>query len=413
MERTFWKSRAKGTAWLLLLIASILLVSACTPSQIPQPTPNQTLTAVFQAALSEATRSIPTPTHTPTVTPSPTLTSTRIRTPPDLPVTFQTDLLKKLDIPHTYIEDTCTYLKYRLDPNRSAPGTVVMPIMFHSITDGDITHPYQVTSAQVDRLLRDLKEQGFESISMQQLAGFLQRNEKIPPRSVLLIVDDLHTDEYYREHFLPLLQEYNWTVTNAWISEPEASRRVKAGNVALQNEGWVDHQAHGVVHNVNISEFKPGTVISTDLYGTIPSEQFARNELAGSIKAITEAFGKPPIAYIWPGGNFSKLGVEIAREVGYQLGFTVNPRGPLMFDWIPLANESDPARPSYLAEGYVNDPLMVLPRYWDKDAASHLDSVRLIGKQAADVARINWLIELEYYDIVCKSKTGELPELIP
>ena len=288
-----------------------------------------------------------------------------------------------------------------------------MPIMFHSITDGDINHPYQVTSAQVDRLLRDLKEQGFESISIQQLAGFLQRNEKIPPRSVLLIVDDLHTDEYYREHFLPLLKEYNWTVTNAWISEPEASKRVKAGNVALQNEGWVDHQAHGVIHNVNITEFKPGTVISTDLYGTITAEQFTRNELAGSIKAITEAFGKPPIAYIWPGGNFSQLGIEIAREVGYQLGFTVNPRGPLMYNWIPLADEADPARPSYLAEGYVNDPLMVLPRYWDKDASLHLNSVRLIGKQAADVARINWQIELEYYDIVCKSKTGEIPALIP
>ena len=305
------------------------------------------------------------------------------------------------------------YLKYRLDPNRSAPGTVVMPIMFHSITDGEITHPYQVTSAQVERLLRDLKEQGFESISMQQLAGFLQRNEKIPPRSVLLIVDDLHTDQYYREHFLPLLKEYNWTVTNAWISEPEASKRVKAGNVALQNEGWVDHQAHGVIHNVNITEFKPGTVISTDLYGTITGEQFTRNELAGSIKAITEAFGKAPIAYIWPGGNFSQLGVEIAREVGYQLGFTVNPRGPLMFNWIPLADTLDPARPTYLPEGYVNDPLMVLPRYWDKDAGSYLDSVRLIGKLAAETAQANWQIELDYYDIVCKSQTGEIPELIP
>ena len=96
---------------------------------------------------------------------------------------------------------------------------------------------------------------------------------------------------------------------------------MKDGNIRLQTEGWVDHQAHGVVHNINISEFKPGTVISTDLYGTVTGEQFTRNELEGSMKAITETFGKAPIAYIWPGGNFSRLGVKIAREVGYQLGF--------------------------------------------------------------------------------------------
>ncbi|HQP46244.1 MAG TPA: hypothetical protein PKV59_05510, partial [Flexilinea sp.] len=33
------------------------------------------------------------------------------RTPPALPATFTTDLLNKLDTPHTYIEDTCEFLK--------------------------------------------------------------------------------------------------------------------------------------------------------------------------------------------------------------------------------------------------------------------------------------------------------------
>ncbi len=409
------KSRAKFTAW-AFLSSMLILLSACSPAQ---PTPDLTATAVFQQALIAATQAVPTSTQTPSPTPTPTpsptrtSTSTPVRTPPVLPGTFQTSLLKEADAPHTYIQNVCVYLKDRLNPNKAAPGTVVMPIMFHSITDGEINHPYQVTDEQVQKLLDDLKEQGFESITMQQLAGFLQHNEKIPPRSVILIVDDLHTEEYYREHFIPFLKEYNWTVTNAWISEPEASKRVKDGNIRLQEEGWVDHQAHGVVHNVNITEFKPGTVISTELYGSLTGEEFTRAELAGSMKAITETFGKAPIAYIWPGGNFSQLGVQVAREVGYRLGFTVNPRGPLMFNWIPLADEKDPSRPSYLPEGYVDDPLMVLPRYWDADAALHIDAVRQIGKQAADAAQANRPVELAYYDIVCKPKLGEIPTPAP
>jgi hypothetical protein len=228
-----------------------------------------------------------------------------------------------------------------------------------------------------------------------------------------LIVDDLHYESYYRDHFEALLKEYHWTVTNAWISEPEANKLVKDGNIRLQSEGWVDHQAHGLIHNINISEFKPGTVITTSQYGTVTGEQFTRNELEGSMKAITETFGKAPIAYIWPGGNFSQLGVKIAREVGYQLGFTVNPRGPLMHNWVPLGDAIDPNRPVFLAEGYINDPLMVLPRYWDKDAGAHLDTVRQIGKQAAEEAQKSRSVELEYYDIVCKPKLGEIPGLVP
>jgi hypothetical protein len=67
-----------------------------------------------------------------------------------------------------------------------------------------------------------------------------------------------------------------------------------------------------------------------------------------------------------------------------------------MYNWIPLSDETDPQRPAFLAEGYINDPLMVLPRYWDKDAALHLDTVRQIGKQAAEealrTARWSWNI---------------------
>jgi len=392
-----------------------IFLSACTTTaaSISTPTPDSVATKIFEDALLTATYAVPSITPTLTPSPTPTLTPTPLRTPPVLQPAFHTDLLNPRDVPVSYIQDTCKILKMRWDPNNASPGTVVMPIMFHSITDGEINKEYQITAEALTQLLRDLKSQGFEAISMEQVAGFLQRNAKIPPRSVLLIVDDLHTEEYYRKHFVPILEEYGWTMTNAWISEPEASKRVAAGNILLQQEGWVDHQAHGVVHNVNITEFKPFTFIKTDLYGEISSDQFIHNELGGSMEAIAETFGKAPIAYIWPGGNFGARGIEVAQQVGFQLGFTVNPRGPLMFNWIPQGTQADPNRPSYIAEGPYNSPMMLLPRFWDSDARYHLDTVRRIGKDAAAYAEQNRAIELEYYDIVCSPKLGPLPTLTP
>jgi len=84
-----------------------------------------------------------------------------------------------------------------------------------------------------------------------------------------------------------------------------------------------------------------------------------------------------------------------------------------MYNWIPLSDSADPARPSYLPEGYINDPLMVLPRYWDTDALYHIDTVRTIGKEYAAIAQQQRDVELEYYEIVCSAEYGPIETSAP
>lgn len=390
---------------LVLLPILFILLSACTPAAAAQPTVNAT--TIFENALLTATYAITGPTETatpepptplpPTPEPTATITPDPNRTPPALPAVFTSQYLNPLDAPRSYIKDTCTYLKMRWDPNNAAPGTVVMPIMFHGITDALVAEGTSITHETLMAMARNLSEQGFQAITMQQLAAFLTSNAKIPERSVILIVDDRHYADYYDTHFKPLYDEYGWPVINGWISVEGTLPEVIEGNVRLQNEGWVDHQAHGVIHNIPID----GNA----------SEEYMRSELGGSITTIQAVYGVTPIAYIWPGGGFTPRAVEIAQELGYQLGFTVNPRGPLMFNWIPQANEYDAARPSYIPEGQVNNPLLTLPRYWSEDTSYHIDTVRTIGKEAKAYAEQTRATELEYYDIVCKPITGEIPPL--
>jgi hypothetical protein len=99
----------------------------------------------------------------------------------------------------------------------------------------------------------------------------------------------------------------------------------------------------------------------------------------------------------------------VARQAGYKLGFTVNPRGPVMYNWVPLADQVDPQRPLLIPEGPASDPLMTLPRMWDTDARSHLDAIRFIGNTAAAYAQQNKSIETQYYNIVCAPKDGPIP----
>jgi hypothetical protein len=370
--------------WTLSLLA-VTITGCSSAARLPTPTATASPTP------------LPTSTPTATSTSTPTSTPTPIRTPPALPSVYQTALLNPLDTPHTYIQEPCQYLHDKWSSANSAPGTVAIVVMFHSIVADDITpDANQITEKRFHELIGDLMNHGFEAITTAQLADFLEHNAKIPPHSVLLVVDDRHHAQYFNEYFRPYWEADQWPVVNAYIS---ASRDGYDASVwqeqeVLNTEGWVDYQAHGVLH-----------------YGIFPSssDTYIMGELQGSIDAFKLHFNKVPIAFIWPGGDFTPHAVEIARQLGYRLGFTINPRGPLMFNWIPLSDINDPQRPSWAPEGSANDPLLVLPRYWDTDASIHLDDVVQMGQEAAAYAEQNKATELEYYDIVCAPHYGPIP----
>ena len=387
------KSMRKYSILWVTLFGLLFITAACTSTQgndpivVPSTTPTST----------EKPTEAPTATIPPTETPFPTATA--VRTPPALPSLYQSPYLNPMDYPHAYIENACEYLKLKWDPSKSEPGTIVMVVMFHSIMKEGNPPVNGIRYDEFINAMDTLKEQNFEAITMDQLVAFLETNEKIPPRSVVLLVDDRHFAQYFNTFFRPLYENWGWPVVNAWISHPEqTSAGLWAENEALAQEGWVDYQAHGVIHYPIVNS-------STDDY--------IMGELQGSIEFIQQHYNKTPIAFIWPGGNFTQRGIQLARYAGYKVGFTVNPRGPIMFNWIPLADQADPMRPSYLPEGSFNDPLMVLPRYWPSQILTEIDSIRGMGKEASAYAEQNKSVELEFYDIVCAPSFGPIPNLNP
>jgi hypothetical protein len=379
------------------LLALVFLSACAAPAAEPtldvSAASTQAVATVFAAASQTAQATPPTATATLAPTVIPTATRDPNRTPPALPGGFSTSLLNPLDAPQTYLDDPCQSLKARWNPENATPGTVVMVIMFHSIPLEGTTSYNEITLKEFRILMKDLKELGFEAIDMQQMADFIDHNAKIPQHSALLIVDDRHYRQYFDEYFAQYYKDWGWKVVNSYITLDERAD-VWEENAQLEAEGWVDHQAHGFVHNINITESS--------------SDDYIRQELSKPFEMFQKYFKKTPIAYIWPGGSFTKRGAELAREYHYQLGFTVNPRGPVMFNWIPQAETADPMRPSYLPEGPTGDPRMTLPRYWAPDARQHLDTVRKIGNEAIAYYEQLKPIELEYYDIVCAPSYGAL-----
>jgi hypothetical protein len=297
---------------------------------------------------------------------------------------FQSKRLNPLDTPHTYIQDSCVYLMNRWNRINAEPGTVVMIVMFNE----SILYDF-------GRIMEQLHNQGFKAINTQQFLTFMERNGKIPPRSVLIIQDNAHSAGDFEKKFREYWELWSWPVVNGWVSDPGIPESMWRENIALEREGWVDHQAQGVI---------PGTLLSDDSSKTVISR-----ELKGSITAFAQRYAKNPFAIIWPGGSFGQRPVEAARELGYQLGFTSNSRGPVMYNWVPLADKADPARPTYIPEGGIHDPLMTLPRYAPDQVLKAIDLVRLTGNEAAEFAKKNKAAEFEYYNAVCEPIYGRMP----
>ena len=372
-----------------------ILLAACQPAA-PTIDPNMVMTAAYETAVAQIT--IPTATP-PAPTDTPVPTATVPRTPPALPAMYQSPIIKAEDSPRTYVADTCQYLQNKWNPNNSAPGTVVMTIMFHRIDQDATSSDYAsltIASKDLKKLMNDLHDAGFQAINAQQMADFLYNNAKIPPRSVLLIVDDRASAQKYNDHFRTYFEQWGWPVVNAYIGLDERPD-LWAENAALSAEGWVDYQAHGYIHNIPITDS------STD--------EFINGEMGGAIASLQKYMNKTPIAYIWPGGGFSARAVQIGTQLGYKLGFTVNPRGPVMYNWIPQADTYNNSNLYAIPETPAGNPLMTLPRYTDINAGGRIDEVRVIGNEATAYAEQNKAVELEYYDIVCAPTLGPIPGL--
>jgi peptidoglycan/xylan/chitin deacetylase (PgdA/CDA1 family) len=295
---------------------------------------------------------------------------------------FESSLLLQDVDPVSYIEDTCEYLEKRRGEGKSEPGTIVVPIMFHSILRPglEITDPSQVTTEMFESFMEKAESMDFETITMNELLGFLENNQAIPERSMILMLDDRRPDT--PQLFMPYLEANDWTLTLSWPTTDETDDELWKKIEGYVDTGYVDVQSHGHDH-IYIQWYTPVEEIEEEIYKPI--------------EVIESHFGFKPIAIIWPGGNFTELSLEMAHDAGLLLGFTVYNRGPLMFNWIPQGD----------AERAVNDPLLTLPRYWSIEAERALDEAVAIGEAAKTAVEEVKEEELLYYSLFCQSSEGD------
>ncbi len=372
-KRNYSEVRGK-LIFALFGVLLLVLSTACSPEiQEDQPPTKEVTTSISPSSTPLASATI-----TPTLAPS-----------GPAPAAFTSDIIREENTVQRYIVDECQYLAKRWDPKNALPGTIVAPIMFHSIRPGneEINDPSFINADTFFQIMELAEFFGFETISSEELIGFLYRNERIPQRSMILILDDRRPGTA-EDYFLPVMEENDWISTLAWLVG-DTDRRTGLWDwiERLNDTGYFDIQSHGFNH----------IYLNEDM-----SKEEVTEEITALIPIFEERFGYRPLVYIWPGGNYTEEGIRIARNAGYKLGFTVHSRGPIQFNWIPQGEK----------ELSFGDPLMTLPRFWSSAAVFNLDQAVKISDSAIEHSVQNYPEEADWYSANCAGELPAFPEVI-
>ncbi|MGD2207243.1 MAG: polysaccharide deacetylase family protein, partial [Anaerolineae bacterium] len=185
------------------------IVYVGTPTSSPTHTPSPTFTSTPTATATPTPTATFRPTRTPTTTPThsrtptPTHTATATHTPTHPPTATPTPLRPTPDGLHREARVPILMYHYISDP---PPGA------------NAYRRDLSVSPEAFDAQLRYLKREGYQTITLNDLALHLTVGKPLPPKPIILTFDDGYTDAYV--YAFPLLRRHGFVGTFFLISGP-------------------------------------------------------------------------------------------------------------------------------------------------------------------------------------------------
>ncbi len=268
---------------------------AATPAQAATPTaqPAATATATARPSATPTPTARPTRPARPTATPSPDLSAltARLRKDPLLRAA-----LCQPDMPLTVKE-----------------GQITAPILlYHFVgrqameSGGRSNSRYNVTRADFELQLEILYRLGYQTVSMRDVSAALSGTLTLPPRPVVITLDDGWVEQY--DHAYPLLQKYKMTATFYVPSTyPVGGRFVTWEQLQGMLKNGMEIGGHTRSHR-DLARIGSGA---------------AWLELNGGKATLEEKLGVTITTVSYPYGNHTRTTLALAKKAGYLTGVTL------------------------------------------------------------------------------------------
>lgn len=261
-----------------------------TPTAVPLDTetytPTPTILPTDTPTFTPESESVPTVIPTMTYTPFPTNTPTRTPSPTPLPT-----------------------------PYRSISRTLRVPVlMYHYVSvppEGadKYRNDLSVSPEQFRQQMKYLSENGYSTIDLYDLSRAVTNKQEIPPKSVIVTLDDGYRDNY--ENAFPILQEFGL----------EATFFLATGFIDQGHPGYMTWDMIGEMAEAGM-RFEPHSKTHPDLTGQ--DREYVVYEMLGSMETIEAHIGSRPRYFAYPSGRYDEQVLEIVEELDFWGAVTTN-----------------------------------------------------------------------------------------
>ena len=208
-----------------------------------------------------------------------------------------------------------------------AENTVEVPIiMYHSVLkDPERTGKYVITPKQFEEDLIYLKNNGYTTITVNDLIDWVYDGKSLPDKPIILTFDDGYYNNYL--YVFPLLKQYeckavmsvigNYTDQYSESGEKNAyyshitwdmvSEMLESGNIEIANHSYDMH---------TLNKGRKGSNKKKEESYEVYKSTFER-DLEEFQKKIEEKTGYIPRTYTYPYGSVSKDSLNFVKELGF------------------------------------------------------------------------------------------------
>lgn len=183
-----------------------------------------------------------------------------------------------------------------------------VPVLcYHSISDDTtLKNPIVVSTTLFREHLQVIKDNGYTTLTIEQLNNYITNKQAIPEKSVVITFDDAYLDNYTLA--FPILKEFNMTATIFAISDfLNTDPYMTTSNIKEMITYGIDIQSHTSTHS-ELAKL---------------SYENQLKELSDSKKSIETLTNKPVLSIAYPFGSYNENTLKAATAAGYSMAFTV------------------------------------------------------------------------------------------
>ncbi|AZV55240.1 polysaccharide deacetylase family protein [Clostridium sp. AWRP] len=181
-----------------------------------------------------------------------------------------------------------------------------IPILYYHSIDYEKGNELRVPKEKFREQMKYLKDNGYTTLTLNELYNFLAYNKPVPNKSVVITLDDGYKDNY--ENAFPILKEFGFKATVFMITSSVNNEKdfLTSSELKQMDSYGMDIESHTVNHD-KLDRLTYDKQIQT----LKDSKEFLEKLLNKKIKYIA-----------YPYGKWNESAIKALKTEGYSMAFT-------------------------------------------------------------------------------------------